>query len=205
VKVAVINTKVGNLGAIPNMVDRLGATANVTLDPTEIESAERIVLPGVGSFDAAMRNLTRSGVLDVLRRRVIDDGIPLLGVCLGMELLADRSDEGSLPGLGWVPGEALRFRFDHLDPAPRIPHMGWNIIRPTGDAPLLRDLGDRPRFYFAHSFYFSPTDPDDVIGVTEYGQPFASVIQRKNIMGIQFHPEKSHRFGLAIFRNFLGQ
>jgi len=204
-KVAIINTGVGNLGAIPNMLARLGVTARVTLDPVEIESADRIVLPGVGSFDAALRNLTASGVLEVLRYRVIECGTPLLGVCLGMELLADRSEEGSMGGLGWIPGEMVRFRFDDIHPPPRIPHMGWNIIRPTCDAPLLRDLGDRPRFYFAHSFHFRAADPSHVIGVTDYGGSFASAIQRDNIVGIQFHPEKSHRFGLAIFRNFLGQ
>jgi imidazole glycerol phosphate synthase, glutamine amidotransferase subunit len=203
--IAIINSGVGNLGAIPNMLARLGANARVTLDPVEIESADRIVLPGVGSFDAALRNLTASGVLEVLRYRVIERGTPLLGVCLGMELLADRSEEGSMDGLGWIPGEVVRFRFDHVDPAPRIPHMGWNIVRSTRDAPLLRDLGDRPRFYFAHSFHFRAADPSHVIGVTDYGGSFASAIQRDNIAGIQFHPEKSHRFGLAIFRNFLEQ
>lgn len=203
--VVVINSGVGNLGAIPNMLARLGATARVTLDPVEIESADRIVLPGVGSFDAAVRNLTASGVLEVLRYRVIERGTPLLGVCLGMELLADRSEEGSLNGFGWIPGDVVRFRFDHLDPAPRIPQMGWNIVQSTRDAPLLRDLGDGPRFYFAHSFHFRAADPSHVIGVTDYGGTFASAVQRDNVVGVQFHPEKSHRFGLAIFRNFLGQ
>jgi glutamine amidotransferase len=204
VNVAVINSGVGNLGAIPNMLARLGAVARVTLDPSEIEAADRIILPGVGSFDAALRNLVAAGILDVLRLRVIEHGTPLLGVCLGMEVLADRSEEGTMAGLGWIPGEVVRFDFRGHDPAPRIPHMGWNVLRPTRDAPLLKDLGEQPRFYFAHSYHFRAADPSDVIGVTDYGVVFASAIQRGNVMGIQFHPEKSHRFGLAIFRNFLG-
>lgn len=202
-KVAVINSGVGNLGAIPNMLARLGAVSTVTLDPVEIEAADRIILPGVGSFDAAMRNLNASAVLPLLEDRVIQRGTPFLGVCLGMELLFDRSEEGTLAGLGWIPGEVIRFRFGDVDPPPRIPHMGWNLVRPRGEVPIFRDLGDRPRFYFAHSFHAKPDDPGDVIATTVYGRPFASAVQRENVIGIQFHPEKSHRFGLAVLRNFL--
>jgi glutamine amidotransferase len=202
-KVVVVDSHVGNLGAIPNMLAKAGSAATITDDPSEIEDADRIVLPGVGSFDAAMRNLTAAGVLDVLRSKVIEQGTPLLGLCLGMEILADRSEEGALGGLGWIPGDVRKFDFGSVAEAPRVPHMGWNIVRPERDSAILRDLGDRPRFYFAHSYYFEPARHEDVLATTEYGRPFASVVQRDNITGIQFHPEKSHRFGLAIFRNFV--
>jgi glutamine amidotransferase len=203
VNVAVIDAGIGNLGAIPNMFARLGARATVTRSPQAIAAADRIVLPGVGSFDAAMRSLTEVGILDRLRERVLGDGIPLLGVCLGMEILGDRSEEGELPGLGWIPGDVKRLDFDGLDHPPRVPHMGWNIVQATREVPLLRDLGERPRFYFAHSFYFRPRDERDVIAVTDYGRRIVSAVQRGNVMGVQFHPEKSHRFGLALLRNFL--
>jgi glutamine amidotransferase len=120
-----------------------------------------------------------------------------------MELLADRSEEGSMPGLGWIPGDVVRFSFEGLDSPPRVPHMGWNIVRPTRPATLLSDLGDRARFYFAHSFHFQVAEPADIIGVTDYGIPFAAAVQRGNVAGIQFHPEKSHRFGLRVFENFI--
>jgi imidazole glycerol-phosphate synthase subunit HisH len=203
VRVVVINSRVGNLGAIPNMLARLGASALVTDDPHDVEHADRIILPGVGSFDAALRNLTVAGLLEAMAEPVLVRQVPFLGVCLGMELLADHSEEGKMPGLGWIRGEVARFRFDDLADHPRVPHMGWNTVRATRDTPLLRDLGDRSRFYFAHSYYFRPKDPGDVIGLTDYGFPFASAVQRGNIAGVQFHPEKSHRHGLRLFENFL--
>ena len=202
-KVAVINSGVGNLGAIPNMIARLGALSKVTLDPAEIGEADRIILPGVGSFDAAMRNLKAAAILPELHESVLKRGTPFLGVCLGMQLLFEQSEEGDSPGLGWIPGKVVRFQFSGLESPPRIPHMGWNLVRPTGDAQIFRDLGERPRFYFAHSFHVEPDDLDDIIATTHYGRPFASAVQRANVTGIQFHPEKSHRFGLAVLRNFL--
>jgi glutamine amidotransferase len=201
--VAVVNSGVGNLGAIPNMLARVGASAIVTTDPDVVRRAERVVLPGVGSFDAALRNLESSGVLDALHDKVLVQKAPFLGLCLGMELLADRSEEGRRSGLGWIPGSVVRFRFDGLEPPPRVPHMGWNWVRPTRNVPILQDLGPNARFYFAHSFHFVPDDPADTVGVSTYGLEFAAVIQRENVMGLQFHPEKSHRFGLRVFENFL--
>jgi glutamine amidotransferase len=120
-----------------------------------------------------------------------------------MELLAGESEEGGLPGLGWIAGRVVRFQFDGIDPAPRVPHMGWNYVRPTTAGRLFHDLGDSPRFYFAHSFHVVCDDQADVAGLTKYGYPFASAVQHQNIAGIQFHPEKSHRFGLKVFENFL--
>lgn len=201
--VVVVNAGIGNLGAIPNMLKRLGAPARVTADAGEIAAAGRIILPGVGAFDAAMQSLADLGLIEVLNRKALEERVPILGVCLGMELLGAGSEEGRLPGLGWIEGRAIRFRSDEGEPLLRIPHMGWNYVRPTANGALFADLGSSPRFYFAHSYHFVCEDEADVAGVTRYGHPFVSAVHRGNISGIQFHPEKSHRFGLQVFRNFL--
>lgn len=201
--VVVINAGIGNLGAIPNMLKRLGTTARITADPKEIAAASRIILPGVGAFDAAMQSLTNLGLVEVLDQKALEERVPILGVCLGMELLGAGSEEGRLPGLGWIKGRAIRFRPDHGGPLLRIPHMGWNYVRPTANGALFTDLGPSPRFYFAHSFHLVCDDEADVAGMTRHGYPFVSAVHRGNISGIQFHPEKSHRFGLQVFRNFL--
>jgi glutamine amidotransferase len=201
--VTVVDAGIGNLGAIPNMLKRLNTQAIVTDDLDRIAQAERLILPGVGSFDAAMQRLEERGLVEVLNTKALADRIPVLGVCLGMELMGGASEEGSHRGLGWIQGRAVKFRFDSRHPGLKVPHMGWNVVRPADGAPLLADLGERPRFYFAHSYHLECDDPADVIGTTTYGYEFVSAVQRENIAGIQFHPEKSHRFGLRIFENFL--
>jgi imidazole glycerol-phosphate synthase subunit HisH len=204
VSVVVVNAGIGNLGAIPNMLKRLGVAARITADATEIGAASKLILPGVGAFDAAMSSLGRLGLIDVLNHKALEERVPILGVCLGMELLAADSEEGNLPGLGWIAGRVVRFQFEGIHPAPRVPHMGWNYVHPTSIGSLFADLGGMPRFYFAHSFHVVCDDPADVAGFTRYGYAFASAVQHQNIAGIQFHPEKSHRFGLKVFENFLG-
>ena len=200
----VVNTGIGNLGAIPNMLKRIGATAVVTDDRSTIEEATKLILPGVGSFDPAAGRLRELDLIDLLNRKVLEEKTPVLGLCLGMQLLGDGSEEGELPGLGWIPGRVVRFRFDGSDRSLRIPHMGWNFVEPAAGSPLLAGLEQHPRFYFAHSYYFTCDDPADAAGVTTYGVRFASVLQRGNVMGAQFHPEKSHRFGLRFLENFVG-
>jgi glutamine amidotransferase len=199
--IAVVDYGMGNLGAIPNMLRRIGATAVITNDPIVISEAKKLILPGVGSFDTAIRNLQASAAWEPLHRRVIDDRVPVLGLCLGMQILADRSEEGSLPGLGWIPGEIVRFQFA-ADGQLRIPHMGWNTVRSVRPTALL-ESGATPRFYFAHSYHYRCADERDMVGATTYGYEFASVIARDNVLGVQFHPEKSHRFGLALLRRFI--
>lgn len=199
----VVDAGIGNLGAIPNMLKRLGAKATITSRPEEIASADRIILPGVGAFDPAMRTLAESGIDAVLREKAMDERVPVLGVCLGMQLLFRESEEGRLPGLGWIAGRAVRFRLDGSDPTLRIPHMGWNWVRPARDGGLLSGFDEVPRFYFAHSYHVECDDPEDVIGWSTYGYPFASAVQHENIGGIQFHPEKSHRYGLTVLGNFI--
>lgn len=203
IDVTVIDSGVGNLGAIPNMLKRLGATATITNDADQIAKADRLILPGVGAFDAAMSNLRRLGLVEILNELVLGRRVPTLGLCLGMQLLADESEEGDLPGLGWIRGKVVRFRLDGSDRSLHVPQMGWNTVRIVRPIALLADLGERPRFYFAHSYHLQCDDPADVVGVTTHGYEFPSVVQRGNVMGAQFHPEKSHRFGMKVLGNFL--
>jgi len=200
--VTVVDLDMGNIGAIPNMLRRLGVRAVVTADPAVIGEAERIVLPGVGSFDTAMDGLARPGIRDTLEARVRGDGIPLLGICLGMEILGESSEEGTSTGLGWVPGHVVRFRLDPDKGDPSVPHMGWNEVASARANPLVHADED-VRFYFAQSFHFEATEAADVIGWTTWGYRYASAIQRDNVLGVQFHPEKSHRFGLELLRRFV--
>lgn len=200
-KVVIVGFGIGNLGAIPNMLQRLGVDTRISRDPATIRAADRLILPGVGAFDAAIQALRKYDLVPVLNDRV-QAGLPVLGLCLGMEIMASDSEEGTLPGLGWIPGRVVRFTLPPGD-VRRIPHMGWNYITPVTDLPLLHELGERPRFYFAHSYHFVAASPGDVAATTTYGIPFASVIHHDNVTGIQFHPEKSHRFGLKLFENFL--
>jgi glutamine amidotransferase len=198
----VVDYGMGNLGAIPNMLKRLGAQALITADPAAIRDADRVILPGVGAFDTAVRNIDGLGLRDVLAAKAFEDRVPFLGLCLGMHLLMSGSEEGALPGLGWISGRVVRFRtIENADL--RVPHMGWNEVADNGQSVLLRDFDTAPRFYFAHSFHLDCDDPADVAGRTMYGYSFPSVVERSNIFGVQFHPEKSHRFGLKLLANFL--
>jgi imidazole glycerol-phosphate synthase subunit HisH len=202
-EVTVVDLGVGNLGAIPNMLRRLQADAVITDDPELIARATKLIVPGVGAFDPAIANLDRLGLREVLDRQVRELGVPVLGLCLGMQLFADSSEEGELPGLGWIGGKVVRFRLDGSDTSLRIPEMGWNHVRVARQTPLLDGFGESPRFYFAHSYHMVCTDPADAAGVTTYGYEFPSVVVHDNVMGAQFHPEKSHRFGIKMFENFL--
>jgi len=204
VTLVVVNSGIGNLGAIPNMLKRIGAEAIISDDAAQIEAADKLILPGVGAFDAAAGRLRELDLVAILNRKVVEEHTPVLGLCLGMQLLAEGSEEGSLPGLGWIRGRVKRFRFDASDRSLRVPHMGWNLVRAVGPTPLLDGLDDHPRFYFAHSYYLACDDPADAVGLTTYGSPFPSVVQRGNVYGAQFHPEKSHRFGLRFLENFVG-
>jgi glutamine amidotransferase len=201
--ITVIDYQTGNLGSIVNMIKKAGGEAVFSSDLEQIETAEKFILPGVGSFDIGMQKLTELGFIDVLKRRVIKDKIPILGICLGMQLLAERSEEGVLSGLGFISGDVVKFRFNNINANLRIPHMGWNSVNIKKESPLFYDMYENPVFYFVHSYHVVCNNPEDVVSTTNYGYDFASSLQRENIFGTQFHPEKSHKYGLRLIKNFV--
>lgn len=199
--ISVIDYGVCNLGSMLNMLRKVGAEAQLVSTAAALERAEKLVLPGVGAFDNGMGALRERGLLEALRKRVLHDKIPLLGVCLGMQMLGRRSEEGGTAGLGLIDAEVRRFRFAP-DSRKKVPHMGWNVLTQRRDGPLLRELPARSRFYFCHSYHLVCADPGDVLATADYGGEFVAVLHHDNVYGVQFHPEKSHRFGMALLHNF---
>jgi len=204
--IAIVDYDMGNVGSVENMLKKAGRVrVSVTRDAEAIERADKVILPGVGTFDAGAGNLEKLGLREVLNRCVLEQRKPLLGICLGMQLLLDSSDEGQRKGLGYIPGRCVRFRFEQGDRKRqlKVPHMGWNELEVVRPMPLLEGLAADSRFYFVHSFYGECADAVHVTATCRYGLEFPAVIARENVMGTQFHPEKSHRFGLNLMRNFL--
>lgn len=201
--IAIIDYGMGNLGSIANMLRKVGAECVVTSDPNAIAKADKLILPGVGAFDAAMRRVNDSGLRAVLDEKVLGEGAPVLGICLGMQLLTDSSEEGELPGLGWIPARTLAFS-GRIDRALKVPHMGWNLVARHTPSALTEGLEsmEEPRFYFVHSYFVKCDDEANSILRTTYGVAYDSAIQKGNIFGIQFHAEKSHRFGMKLLENF---
>lgn len=200
--IVIVDYDMGNVGSIANMLKRIGFDAVVSRDPDRITSADKLILPGVGAFDTGMTNLDRFGLLPALEEKVVRGGTPVLGICLGMELLVRGSEEGACAGLGWIEGRTVRFRFTDGQGDLNVPHMGWNNVRPVAGAKTLAALTADARFYFVHSYHVVCDRENDVAGWTHYGYEFASVVERGNVMGTQFHPEKSHRFGMQLLTNF---
>jgi glutamine amidotransferase len=200
--IVIIDYGMGNLGSILNMSKRIGADAKTSASIADIESADKLILPGVGAFDHGMCRLAELGFIPVLKRKVLEQGTPILGICLGMQLFSRRSEEGKLPGLGWIDAETIRFRFDGDNARLKIPHMGWDTLEIKRQGSVLDRLPKDARFYFVHSYHVCCRDESKVLAVTCYGTPFHSVVIQNNIIGTQFHPEKSHRFGMHVLRNF---
>jgi len=198
VSISILSYGLGNLGSVTNMLKRVGADARLVSTPAEVQQSERLLLPGVGAFDAGMEALQAHGLVDAIRT-FARSGKPVMGICLGMQLLLDGSAEGATEGLGLIPGVSVSF-----DDAQglRVPHMGWNQVEMRRPDPLVADLPADSRFYFVHSYRVVPAREEDTLGVTTYGVPFASMIRAGNVMGAQFHPEKSHDFGKQVLRNF---
>jgi glutamine amidotransferase len=200
--IAIIDYGLGNLGSIANMLKKVSARTTISSDPAVIAQANKLILPGVGAFDAGMKNLEARGLIPLLNAQVQEKKVPILGVCLGMQLLSRRSEEGQLPGLGWLDAETIRFKFDYASANLKIPHMGWNRLTVCQPHPLFADIDAEIRFYFVHSYHVVCSDPDNVLAQTTYGFDFTSAVVKDNIMGVQFHPEKSHKFGMRLLKNF---
>lgn len=201
--IAIIDYGVGNIGSIQNMLKKLGADSNLATDVCSIEKATKIILPGVGAFDAGMQQLNQSGLRPALDVAALQKRIPVLGICLGMQLMTEGSEEGTLPGLGWVPAKTIRFA-PSSNESMKIPHMGWSVVSPAKPSPALDFLEGESRFYFVHSYHVACRDRADALLQTQYGSvTFDAAFERDNILGFQFHPEKSHRFGMALLRAFL--
>lgn len=200
--IAIVDYGSGNIHAIANIYRRLEIPAFVASSPADLERADRIILPGVGAFDQAMAHLNESGLRAALNKRVLEDEVPFLGICVGMQLLARRSEEGTLPGLGWIDADVRRFDDRLFAQRTRLPHMGWNDIERTREHALLAALDDQFGFYFLHSFYVACDEPADVLAETDYGLRFHAAVQVRNVLGVQFHPEKSHQNGVQLLKNF---
>jgi imidazole glycerol-phosphate synthase subunit HisH len=200
--IAIIDYGLGNVKAFANVYYKLNIPIVIVTQPDDIKAAGKIILPGVGSFDYAMQLLDKSGLRQVLDEFVLNRQVPVLGICVGMQILAHSSEEGNLPGLGWIDGEVKKMNPSKLIHGTRLPHMGWNNVQPIKTNGLLHGLDHNARFYFLHSYYFNCQRSKDILAVTDYGGQFACAVNSGNIFGVQFHPEKSHQWGIQLLKNF---
>lgn len=200
--IKIIDYGLGNIQAFVNVYRRLHIPVEIAKSPADLDDATKLILPGVGAFDSAMERLNASGMRETLDFLVQEKKVPVLGICVGMQILADSSEEGVLPGLGWVPGTVRYFRPVAELQKLALPHMGWNDVMPKQDSALFKDLQREPRFYFLHSYWFDCLEEKNVEAVAEYGLRFTCVVQNDNVYGVQFHPEKSHHFGVGLLKNF---
>ncbi|MBT4864787.1 MAG: imidazole glycerol phosphate synthase subunit HisH [Planctomycetaceae bacterium] len=202
--IAIIDYGLGNSGSIRNMLKKIGVESSITADEAVIRSADKLIIPGVGAFDEGMKQIESLKLKPLLDELVLEQKVPVLGICLGMQLFCKSSEEGVRPGLGWIDAECRRFRLDASQTHLRVPHMGWNTVRSSGDCGLFTGFSETPRFYFVHSYHVVCNRPEDSIGTTHHGYDFTCAVQSGNIVGTQFHPEKSHKFGLQLLQNFVG-
>ena len=198
----IINYGLGNLASVLNMIHKIGGNAKISRDPNEMLDASKLILPGVGSFDYGITQLHSYGFSAIIQK-MTSKGIPILGICLGMQLLGNRSEEGQLEGLRLMDAEFKRFSFKDNSAKLHIPHVGWNYVSVVKENPLLPNYGSEQRFYFTHSYHAVCAKETDVLATTTYGYPFTCAYCRDNIFGVQFHPEKSHRFGMAMMKRFM--
>ena len=199
--IAVINYGLGNLGSIANMLKVIGTKCVITDDKKEIAQADKIILPGVGAFDAGMEQLNKSGLVETLKEQALHYKKPILGICLGMQLLGRGSEEGKLSGLGLIPFDNIRFQVNEI--GLKVPHMGWDVVNIKQKKPLIENLTGTQRYYFVHSYHAKCDLEENILMTCEYGYEFAASVVKDNIYGVQFHPEKSHDFGMELFNNFV--
>lgn len=197
----IIDYGVGNVLAFANVFTRLNVPFAIAKNAADLSQATKLILPGVGSFDFAMQTLNESGMRSELERMVVGEGVPVIGICVGMQMLADSSEEGELPGLGWIKGTVRQFNFEKKLNL-TMPHMGWNDVSPSVNSPLFKGLEKESIFYFLHSYYFDAEEPENVLSVSNYGFDFHSSVHKDHIYGVQFHPEKSHSYGHTLLKNF---
>jgi glutamine amidotransferase len=200
--ITIVDYGLGNLGSILNLLKKIGAPAKLSTSKLDIEKADKLILPGVGSFDNGMNQLRERGFIDVLNWKALEEKVPTLGICLGMQLLSNSSEEGSEKGLGWIDADTIKFKFDTDNAHLKVPHMGWNLVKEAKKSVLNQDMYEEPRFYFVHSYHVKCKNPQDELFRTSYGFEFTSAVEKGNIMGVQFHPEKSHKFGMQLLSNF---
>jgi glutamine amidotransferase len=200
--ISIIDYGLGNVLAFVNAYSRLNIPVVIAKSAEDLVGATKLILPGVGSFDHAMTQLNNSGMRSSVEQLVLQNRIPVLGVCVGMQLLAKSSDEGVLPGLGWIDGVVKKFDLSIFPVGTKLPHMGWNDVKPTVAGNLFKGMEHDAHFYFLHSYYFECHQKKNILAVTEYGGQFSCAVHRDNVFGVQFHPEKSHHFGSQLFKNF---
>ena len=200
--IVIVDYGVGNLGSIINMLKKVGVKAVASSKPDVLQQAEKLILPGIGAFDAGMNKLNERGLVPLLNYLALEKKVPFLGLCLGLQLMTKKSAEGRAQGLGWLNAETVRFKFGAEQTHLKVPHMGWNTIDVCQPHPLFTDLESLSRFYFVHSYYVQSHDSEAVLAETDYGFRFHSILGKGNIMGAQFHPEKSHKYGMRLLKNF---
>jgi len=204
-KITIIDYGICNIKSVVNMLRKIGADSQIASNPSDLNLAKKLILPGVGSFDKGIENLKKRGFISALNKKVIDEGIPVLGICLGMQLFANMSEEGNRHGLGWIDGNVKKFNFNtskENNEKLKIPNMGWNNVYPIKDHFLFKDIPQPMRFYFAHSYHYC-CSKDNEVAKANYGYAFSCAIVKDNIIGVQFHPEKSHKYGMQTLRNFV--
>ena len=200
--VGIINAGLGNVASIERMLERVGASGIYISSCKELIECDALILPGVGHFDEGIRALRKAELFEAIKKLGCDNKVPILGICLGMQLLCRGSEEGSESGLGLIDADVKKFQFS-IEEKLKVPHMGWNVVQTVSSNPLIPHAQEEQRFYFVHSYQVVPDDPSVVIGAANYGGEFCAAFQKENIFGVQFHPEKSHRFGMALMKRFV--